>query len=74
MRNINIQNPVKYQDGISRSKYQDVLRKYAQTLYIMHNTEAYSEPCHTYKIQCFEKIVKGQKSLTIFPKRSILHF
>ena len=35
-------------------------------------TEAYSEPCQTSKIESFAKIVNGFMPLTIFAKRSIL--
>ena len=34
-------------------------------------SEVYSEPCQTSKMECFAKIVSGWKSLTIFAKYSI---
>ena len=36
------------------------------------NSEAYSEPCQTSKVEIFAKIVNGFCQLTIFSKRSIL--
>ena len=36
------------------------------------NSEVYSEPCETSKMELFAKIVKGFHSLTILTKRSIL--
>ena len=33
---------------------------------------AYSEPCQPFKIECFAKIVSGQRLLTFFVKHSIL--
>ena len=35
-------------------------------------TEAYSEPCQTPKMERFERIANDLRSLTIFAKRSIL--
>ena len=42
-------------------------------LFYQNDLEAYSEPCQTYKMERFTKIVKGEKPLTIFEKRSILY-
>ena len=36
------------------------------------NSEAYSEPCQTSKMEVFTKIVNGFSFLTIFAKSSIL--
>lgn len=34
--------------------------------------ESYSKPYETYKMKRFEKLIKGYKPFTIFPKTSIL--
>ena len=36
------------------------------------STEAYSEPCQTYKVERFAKTVKDWKPLAIFAKRPVL--
>ena len=38
-----------------------------------HNSEVYSEPCQTYKMEIFGKIVNGFQLLTIFSPSSILY-
>ena len=37
------------------------------------DSEEYSEPCQTFKMEVFAKIVKGFSFFTIFAKNSILH-
>ena len=36
------------------------------------NSQAYSEPCQTSKMECFEEVVNSWKLLTYFAKLSIL--
>ena len=38
-----------------------------------HNSEVYSEPCQTYKMEIFGKMVNGFQLLTIFSPSSILY-
>ena len=42
--------------------------------YVMqiNGRQAYSEPCQTFKMGCFENIVNGFQPLTLFSKHSIL--
>ena len=38
----------------------------------LSNPKVYLEPCQTFNMECFAKMVNGKKSLTIFLKQSIL--
>ena len=53
-----------------RNKYLERVRYHLQQKKLIKNTEAYSEPSHTCKMELFAKMVNGFHLLTVFHKAS----
>ena len=47
--------------------------RYARSYFNNYSSKAYSEPCQTFKMESFAKIVQSFKPSTIFAKRPILN-